>query len=124
MVVAANNSIVRLTDLPSRLLVQPGMNDVIARLREGCDATIDGAWGSSAALAVVALSQQAPSSLIVVLPHEKDLDGFTTDAASFGVEPQSNSPATSSKSSGGRALGVERRWALSRCVTPGRGITS
>ena len=85
---AADNSISQLTDLPSRLMAQTGMADVVALLRKGRDATIDGAWGSSAALAAVALSQHAPSSLVVVLPHEKDVDGFRADLAAFGVEPQ------------------------------------
>ena len=84
--------IAQLTDLPARILAQPGMADVIARLRAGQDATIDGAWGSSSALTAVTLCQQAPCSLIVVLPHEKDLDGFTSDATSFGTEPD-NFPA-------------------------------
>ncbi|WP_373653440.1 transcription-repair coupling factor [Schlesneria sp. DSM 10557] len=84
--------IAQLTDLPGRMLTQPGMADVIARLRAGQDATVDGAWGSSASLAAVTLSQQAPGTLIVVLPHEKDVDGFISDASSFGIEPD-NFPA-------------------------------
>ena len=84
----ANNLIRDLKDLPPRLLAQSGFSDVITRLEAGSEATIDGAWGSSAALTAVGLSQQAPGSLIVVLPHEKDVDGFITDAAAFGTEPQ------------------------------------
>ncbi len=85
---ASDNSISQLTDLASRLMAQPGMAAVLDRLRTGGDATIDGAWGSSAALCAVALCQHAPSSLVVVLPHEKDVDGFTADVAAFGVESQ------------------------------------
>ena len=84
----ADKSISQLTDLSSHLTAQPGMAEVISRLRDGKDATVDGAWGSSTALVAVALSQQAPSSVVVVLPHEKDVDGFTADVAAFGVEPQ------------------------------------
>jgi transcription-repair coupling factor len=84
---AADNSISQLTDLPSRLMAQPGMSDVVELLRQGRDATIDGAWGSSAPLAVIALSQQAPSSVVVVLPHEKDVDGYRADMTAFGIEP-------------------------------------
>ena len=84
----AENLITQLTDLPSRLLAQPGMAEVVARLREGKDATLDGAWGSSSVLVTVALRQQAASTLVVVLPHEKDVDGFTSDAAAFGIEPE------------------------------------
>ncbi len=88
MDVVVENLITQLTDLPSRLLTQPGMAEVIAKLRDGKDATIDGAWGSSSALTAVALCQQASSTLVVVLPHEKDVDGFTSDAAAFGIEPE------------------------------------
>ena len=84
----ADNLILQLTDLPSVLTAQPGMAEVISRLCDGKDATIDGAWGSSAALVSAALSQHAPSSVVVVLPHEKDVDGFTADVGAFGVEPQ------------------------------------
>ena len=86
--VAAENSVRQLTDLSARLLAQPGMADVIAKLRAGMDATVDGAWGSSAALAAVTLSQQSRGCLVVVLPHEKEVDAFTADVAAFGVEPQ------------------------------------
>ena len=82
------NLITQLTDLPLRLLSQPGMAEVIAKLREGKDATIDGAWGSSSALVAVALCQQSESTLVVVLPHEKDVDGFTSDVSAFGFEPE------------------------------------
>jgi transcription-repair coupling factor (superfamily II helicase) len=85
---AADNSISHLTELPPRLIAQAGMSEVLERLHEGRDATIDGAWGSSTALAAVALSQQSPSSLIVVLPHERDVDEFTADVASFGVDAE------------------------------------
>lgn len=88
MAAVVENSISFLTDLPSRLLAHPGMGDVVAQLRGGGEATIDGAWGSSSALAVVALAQQALSTVVVVLPHEKDVDGFISDAAGFGLEPQ------------------------------------
>ena len=85
---SAGNSIVQLTDLPARLIDQPEFANVLDRLREGNEATIDGAWGSSGALAVTALSQQSPRGLVVVLPHEKDVDAFAADAASFGIDPQ------------------------------------
>jgi len=88
MDVVVENLITQLTDLSSRLLAQPGMAEVVARLRDGKDATIDGAWGSSSALVAVALRQQAASTVVVVVPHEKDVDGFTSDAAAFGIEPE------------------------------------
>ncbi|WP_010586335.1 transcription-repair coupling factor [Schlesneria paludicola] len=84
----AENPISQLTDLPARLLAQPGMTDVVNLLQQGQEATIDGAWGSTTALAAVTLSEKAPGSLLVVLPHEKDVDGFKADVAAFGLSPQ------------------------------------
>ena len=84
----AENSISQLTDLTTRLFAQPGMTDVVKRLKKGQEATIDGAWGSTSALAAVTLCEHAPSSLLVVLPHEKDVEAFKADAAAFGASPQ------------------------------------
>lgn len=56
---------------------------VVAALASGNAATIDGAWGSSCALAAAALAQQAPQGLVVVCPHAGDLDGFAGDFALF-----------------------------------------
>lgn len=85
---STTHSILQLADLPARLADRPEFSEVLARLRNGDEATIDGAWGSSAALAATTLGQQAPSGLFVVLPHERDVDGFAADVASFGIDPQ------------------------------------
>ena len=74
-----------LTDLAVKLLEQPGLREVIAALEQGRSTTVDGAWGSSAALTVSALTQKAPSSIVVVLPRERELDEFAADVASFGA---------------------------------------
>lgn len=84
---AADKPITQLTDLPSRLMAQPGMAEVVAHLTAGRDATIDGAWGSCGALVAAGLCEKAPSSLVVVLPHEKDVDGYRADLTGFGFEP-------------------------------------
>lgn len=84
----AENPISQLTELPARLLAQPGMTEVVNLLDRGKEATIDGAWGSTTALAAVTLSEKAPGSLLVVLPHEKDVDGFKADVTAFGTTPQ------------------------------------
>lgn len=90
MAVATNQQqpVTQLTDLAARLMAQQGMDEVVSLLRAGRDATIDGAWGSSGALTAVALSQQAPKTVVVVLPHERDVDGYRADMLAFGVEPQ------------------------------------
>src|SRR5262249_38332474 len=61
---------------------------VVAALKNRYSGTIDGAWGSSAALAAAALGLHAPSTLLVVLAHPRDLDGWTNDLHSFaGLRP-------------------------------------
>lgn len=56
---------------------------VISALRRGASGTIDGAWGSACALVAAALSQDAPGSLLVVLPRIQDVDDFAADLASL-----------------------------------------
>ncbi|MBC8117129.1 MAG: transcription-repair coupling factor, partial [Candidatus Saccharimonas sp.] len=85
MTAAVSAAISPLTSLAARLLEQPGLRDVIAVLEQGRSTTVDGAWGSSAALTVSALTQKAPSTIVVVLPRERELDEFAADVASFGV---------------------------------------
>lgn len=84
---AADTLIKQLTELSTRLAAHEGMSDVLEKLRAGSDATIDGAWGSCAALTAVALCEKSPGSLLVVLPHERDVDEFRADAKAFGIEP-------------------------------------
>ena len=61
---------------------------MLSALHQGRSAVVDGAWGSSAALATAALAQQAPRTLLVVLAHPRDLDGWSGDLAGFaGLDP-------------------------------------
>src|SRR5262245_50323621 len=77
-----------LTDLPRRLQTAEGWGLLRAAVRRGESGTIDGAWGSSAAVAVAALSADAPSPVLVVLPAVADLDPWADDLASFtGTRP-------------------------------------
>lgn len=85
---SAGISISQLTDLAARIADQPGFADVLSALRAGHDSTIDGAWGSSGALVIAALAREAPSGIVVLLPHEKDVDAFAADLGAFGIEPQ------------------------------------
>lgn len=73
-----------IADLRPRLLRAAGFGAVVSALNAGEGVTIDGAWGSSAALVVSALSLVAPKTIVVVLPRERELDDFTADVASFG----------------------------------------
>ncbi len=61
---------------------------MLSALRQGRSATVDGAWGSSAALATASLTPHAPRTLLVVIAHPRDIDGWTGDLASFtGLSP-------------------------------------
>jgi transcription-repair coupling factor (superfamily II helicase) len=77
-----------LKDLPSLLLGDEDFGSVVQALRQGRSATVDGAWGSSAALAAATLAGQAPTTSVVVLAHPRDVDGWVSDLVSFsGVRP-------------------------------------
>ena len=60
-----------------------GFDDVLVSLGAGQSATIDGAWGSSSALAAAALAVKAPQTLLVVLPRIGDVDDFASDLSGF-----------------------------------------
>jgi transcription-repair coupling factor (superfamily II helicase) len=65
-----------------------GFPPLLAALEQGHGATIDGAWGSSAALAAATLGLAAPRTLLVVVAHPRDIDGWVEDIATFtGVRP-------------------------------------
>lgn len=60
------------------------MAAVAAALLSGSSAAIDGAWGSSKALAIAAIARSKPPLLVVVLPHRNEVDGFVDDLRTFG----------------------------------------
>jgi transcription-repair coupling factor (superfamily II helicase) len=72
-----------LADLPHLLNTADGFGPVAAALRAGRSAAVDGAWGSSAAVAVAALAREAPGPVLVVIPHPTDLDAVTGDLHSL-----------------------------------------
>jgi transcription-repair coupling factor (superfamily II helicase) len=77
-----------LTDLADLLQRAEGFPQLLAALRQGHSATIDGAWGSSAGLAAATLARHTPHTLLVVIAHPRDLDGWAGDLQSFsGVRP-------------------------------------
>src|SRR5436309_10451316 len=79
---------IRLETLPGRLQRSTGWSELRAALLTGHSGTIDGAWASSAALAVAALATDAPGTLLAVLPTASDLTPWVEDLASFtGTRP-------------------------------------
>jgi transcription-repair coupling factor (superfamily II helicase) len=86
--VAAPFAVEHLKDLTRLIQTAEGFHPVVAALKNGHGATIDGAWGSSGALAVAALGIQAPKTLVVVLAHPGDVDAWVDDLHSFaGIRP-------------------------------------
>ncbi|HTK75486.1 MAG TPA: transcription-repair coupling factor [Gemmataceae bacterium] len=77
-----------LADLARLLSTSEGYAPLAETLRAGRSGAIDGAWGSSAALSVATLSNEAPPTLLVVIAHPGDLDAWSGDLRSFsGKQP-------------------------------------
>ena len=77
-----------LQDLVPLLQRADGFADIVAVLKKGQSGTIDGAWGSSRALAAAALARQSSGPVVIVLPRISDVDDFAVDLAGFlGREP-------------------------------------
>jgi transcription-repair coupling factor (superfamily II helicase) len=73
----------RLLGLIERLESVDGFNEMLASLRAGHSATLDGVWGSSCALAAATLARHAPGTLVVVAPHPSDIDTLVDDLRLF-----------------------------------------
>src|SRR4051812_8528661 len=78
-----------LKDLTRLIQRAPGFPEVLAALKNGRSATIDGAWGSAGPLTTAGLGLHAPRTLVIVLAHVGDVDDFRDDVATFaGVTPE------------------------------------
>ena len=78
-----------LKDLTRLIQCAPGFPELLASLKNSRSATIDGAWGSAAALSCAALGLHAPTTLVIVLAHVGDVDDFRDDVATFaGITPE------------------------------------
>lgn len=58
-----------------------------AALAAGRSGAVEGAWGSSAALATAALGRQVSGTLLVLIPHPGDLEAWAADLESFAGQP-------------------------------------
>src|SRR2546421_8961765 len=86
--VAPATGLAALKDLSTAIQHSTGFHPVVAALRNGAGVSVDGAWNSSAALVTAALSLHAPRTLVVVLAHPRDTDGWSEDLHSFaGLRP-------------------------------------
>jgi transcription-repair coupling factor (superfamily II helicase) len=78
-----------LRDLTRLVTRSPGFPEVLAALKNGRSATIDGAWGSASALVAAALGAQASTTLLIVVAHVGDVDDFADDLQTFsGYRPE------------------------------------
>ena len=85
----SSTTIRELKDLTRVIQRAAGFPEVLAALKNGHGATIDGAWGSAGPLAAAALGLHAPTTLVIVLAHVGDVDDFRDDVATFaGVAPE------------------------------------
>src|SRR4051794_1257618 len=78
-----------LKDLTRVIQRAPGFPEILAAMKNGRSATLDGAWGSAGPLAAAALGLHAPRTLVIVLAHVGDVDDFRDDVATFaGAVPE------------------------------------
>jgi transcription-repair coupling factor (superfamily II helicase) len=72
-----------LGDLARLVQRTEGFHPLVAALKNGHGATVDGAWGSSASLAAATLGLHAPKTLLMVIAHPRDLDAWADDIQTF-----------------------------------------
>src|SRR4051812_40774133 len=83
----------RLKELAANLGVHRGFADVIASLEAGHGGTLGGVWGSSRALVAAAVARSCPGPLVVVAPHQAEIDAIARDLALFSELPVGKFPA-------------------------------
>jgi transcription-repair coupling factor (superfamily II helicase) len=83
----------RLRELAANLGVHRGFADVIASLEAGHGGTLGGVWGSSRALVAAAVARSCPGPLVVVAPHQAEIDAIARDLALFSDLPVAKFPA-------------------------------
>lgn len=75
-----------LAELTTGLLDTTGFDEVLVALKRRDVASIDGAWGSSCALAAATVGSQAPSTVVVIVPRIRDVDRFSRDLQAFAPD--------------------------------------
>src|SRR5262249_37472226 len=100
----ATQSLTNLSDLTGLLEQAEGFAPVLAALRRGHSGTVDGAWGSSAALVAATLARHARGTVLVVIAHPRDEDACAADPASFPASPPAISPAWDNRPAAGSVV--------------------
>src|SRR3954468_2570212 len=83
----------RLRELAANLGVHRGFAEVIVSLEAGHGGTLGGVWGSSRALVAAAVARSCPGPLVVVAPHQAEIDAIARDLELFSDLPVSKFPA-------------------------------
>jgi transcription-repair coupling factor (superfamily II helicase) len=86
----------RIAELVGRLQRQEGFDEVVAALKAGHAATLDGVWGSSCALVAAALAAHALTPIVIVCPRADDADDFADDFQFFSPLVPERFPARGS----------------------------
>ncbi len=92
----------QLRHLVEKLAAAEGFADVVASLRAGNSATLDGVRGSSCALVAATLAEAASRTLIVIVPHPSDVDEMVDELPLFANIAAERFPAWDSLPSEGR----------------------
>jgi transcription-repair coupling factor (superfamily II helicase) len=82
-----------LAALPDRLAADPAFRAVLEELRAGRSGTIDGAWGSARSLALAGILRALPPMLVVVVPHDSDVESLGEDLRTFARLAPAEFPA-------------------------------
>ena len=83
----------RLPELVDRLEAVEGFAEVVAALKKGVGATLDGVWGSACALASAAIGRHAPATLVIVAPHAGEVEDLIDELVLFTETPGEAFPA-------------------------------
>ncbi len=88
-----NNEVRSLPDLIGALRSVDSFQQVVASLKRGNSGTIDGAWGSSCALAAAAVACEANKTLLFILPRISEVEDVAADLGALLDEPPVIFPA-------------------------------
>src|SRR4051812_11150375 len=83
----------RLRELAANLELHRGFAEVVASLEAGHGGTLGGVWGSSRALVAAALARSCPGPLVVVAPHQSEIEAIARDLALFTDQAVAEFPA-------------------------------
>ncbi|MBS0207418.1 MAG: transcription-repair coupling factor [Planctomycetes bacterium] len=79
--------------LVGRLFEAEDFGAVLASLQAGHSATLDGVRGSSCALAAAALAERCAATLVIVCPHQAEIDEMVDDLLLFSPRESARFPA-------------------------------